>query len=45
MSLNDAGHECNDNQRSFGSTWTLETNVSSNPEETSPRGIGLQGKA
>ena len=40
MGLNDRG---NDNQ-TFGSTWTVETNVSSNPEELSSRGIGLHGK-
>ena len=44
MSLNDIGHEGDENQTSFGSTWTVETNVSSNPEEISSRGIGLQGK-
>lgn len=40
MGLNDRG---NDNQ-TFGSTWTVETNVSSNPEELSSRGIGLHSK-
>ena len=40
MGLNDRG---TDNQ-TFGSTWTVETNVSSNPEELSSRGIGLHSK-
>ena len=44
MGLNDVGHDISDNQTSFGSTWTVETNVSSNPEELSSRGIGLQGR-
>ena len=40
MGLNDR----NNDSQTFGSTWTVETNVSSNPEDLSSRGIGLQGK-
>ena len=40
MGLNDR----NNDSQTFGSTWTVETNVSANPEDLSSRGIGLQGK-
>ena len=46
MGLGDYGNDGNggNDGRSFGSTWTVETNISSNPEELSSRGIGVKGR-